>query len=78
MGPRHPSHRRGGGEGSLATSESFIHAYVSTRTIRERIAIDDVVELALDHASADRLRGRSYTGVRAWFAYCEDVMGVPA
>ena len=30
---------------------------------------DDIIELGLDHASADRNRGRKTTGVRAWFAH---------
>lgn len=52
--------------------------FVSSRTVRVRHRLDDLVELALDHASADRRRGRNQTGVRAWFSFCEDVMGTPA
>ena len=51
---------------------------VSSRRVRARHSLDDLVELGLDHASADRNRGRNHPGVRAWFAFCEDVMGVPA
>ena len=47
----------------------------STRRVRERHVLDDVIERALDHASSDGQRGRTHVGVRAWFSFCEDVMG---
>jgi hypothetical protein len=50
----------------------------SVRRVRQRHRLDDLIELGLDHASADGKRGRQYTGVRAWFAFCEDVMATPA
>lgn len=37
---------------------------------------DEKIEHALDCATADRHRGRNSTGVKAWFAFCQDVEGV--
>ena len=50
----------------------------SSRNIRERHRLDASIEHSLDMASSDGKRGRTKTGVKAWFAFCEDVMGVPA
>ena len=50
----------------------------SSRSVRVRHKLDDLIELALNHASADKQSGSTHTGVRAWFSFCEDVMGVPA
>ena len=58
--------------------DRFIQPIFSARHARQKHSLDDLVELALDHASSDRLRGRTHVGVRAWFAFCEDVMGTSA
>lgn len=50
----------------------------SSRALRAWCKYDDLIETALDNASADGRRGRWKTGVKAWFAFCEGVMGVPA
>ena len=68
-------------DGPVAVSRPLVDddsSFVSSRTVRVRHRLDDLVELALDHASADRQRGRNQTGVRAWFSFCEDLMGTPA
>ena len=39
--------------------------------------LDDNINKFLDLASADGRRGRKHTGVKAWFSFCEDVMGTP-
>ena len=36
-------------------------------------AMDGAVQEALDLACADRKRGRSHTGVKAWFAFCAEL-----
>ena len=61
-----------------SSTEVFISAFQSSRTVRQRHRLDDLIELSLDLASSDGKRGRTHVGVRAWFALCEDVMGVPA
>jgi hypothetical protein len=70
---------------SPATGEIVTGIYVqkappmtSSRSIRAHYKWDDLIELALDHACSDRGRGRTKTGVRAWFTFCEDIMGTPA
>ena len=50
----------------------------STRPLRARHQLDDMIDMALDASSADGERGRRQTGVKAWFSFCEDIMGVPA
>ena len=50
----------------------------TSRHIRKHHPIDDKINMFLDAASADGKRGRTTTGVRAWFAFCEDVVGTPA
>ena len=40
--------------------------------------LDASVNAALDMASRDGKRGRTTTGVRAWFSFCEDTMGTQA
>ena len=74
------SQSSGGASYSSAVSEAAIAAHIfnSTRTVRQRHRLDDMIELCLDKASSDGKRGRSHVGIRAWFAFCEDVMGVPA
>ena len=39
------------------------------------VALDQLIHLGLDHASADGSRGRTHSGVRAWFAFTQDQMG---
>lgn len=48
------------------------------RPMRTKLKIDDTIEEMLDAASADGKRGRTLTGVKAWIAYCKDVLGTPA
>ena len=50
----------------------------TSRYVRQHHPLDDHIEMYLDQASADGKRGRSTTGVRAWFAFCQDVVGTPA
>jgi hypothetical protein len=50
----------------------------SSRQLRTFCTYDTLIEMALDMACSDRARGRRQTGVKAWFAFCEDVMGTPA
>ena len=38
--------------------------------------LDRLINLGLDHASADGKRGRQHSGVRAWFAFWQDEMGM--
>ena len=40
--------------------------------------LDDMINAGLDHASADRKRGRTHTGVKAFKAFCSDVLGISA
>lgn len=49
-----------------------------SRPVRAWHPIDEAVNRALDQASKDGKRGRSHTGVKAWFAFCEDIMGTQA
>ena len=58
--------------------QSAVQRYTSTRLIRARHRLDDLIDLALAHATADRKGGVEHTGVRAWYSFCEDIMGVPA
>ena len=39
---------------------------------------DSLLNNALDQASRDGKRGRTHTGVRAWFSFCQDTMGTQA
>ena len=59
-----------------ACESTSVRQFQTTRRVRQRHELDDLVERALDHASADGQRGRKHVGVRAWFSFCEDVMGV--
>ena len=52
--------------------------FTSSRNLRKRHQLDDLVELGLNYASKDGNRGRTHVGVRAWFSFCTDIMGVPA
>lgn len=45
------------------------------RPVRQWIAVDDEINRALDKAAADGKRGKTTTGVRAWIAFCKDVIG---
>ena len=47
----------------------------STRAVREEHRYDALINHALDKASADGDRGRTKTGVKAWVAFCTDIMG---
>ena len=47
----------------------------STYQVRAQHSLDDLINLGLDYASADRKRGRSTTGWRSWVSFCSDVMG---
>ena len=49
----------------------------STRPLRRRHRLDSFVDMYLDMASSDGRRGRTHTGVKAWFTFCEDVMRTP-
>ena len=49
-----------------------------SRPMRAWHPLDAGVNKALDMASRDGKRGRTHTGVRAWFSFCEDTMGTPA
>ena len=53
-------------------------SHTSTRPLRAKHRLDDMINMGLDASSADGQRGRKQTGVKAWFSFCEDVMGVPA
>ena len=67
---------------STRTWESAMHESAavqrttSMRRIRQRHNLDDLIDKALDMSSSDGQRGRKHVGVRAWFSFCEDVMGV--
>ena len=50
----------------------------SSRPARTWHPLDAKVNLGLDQASRDGKRGRTHTGVKAWFAFCEDTMGTQA
>ena len=43
------------------------------RPARSWHRLDDKVNLGLDQASRDGKRGRTHTGVKAWFAFCDDL-----
>jgi hypothetical protein len=64
---QHSSHR---GQQHAGGEPNFL-----PRPPRKAHRIDAIIEKALDCATADRERGRNSTGVRAWFAFCQDVMG---
>ena len=57
----------GGGEGST-----------DSRPARSWHPLDAFVNKALDQASRDGKRGRTHTGVKAWFSFCEETMGTQA
>ena len=57
----------GGGEGSA-----------DSRPVRSWHPLDAFVNKALDQASRDGKRGRTHTGVKAWFSFCEETMGTQA
>jgi hypothetical protein len=50
----------------------------SSRPARSWHRLDKLVNTGLDQASRDGQRGRTHTGVKAWFAFCTDVMGPQA
>ena len=50
----------------------------SSRPARVWHPLDTMLNNALDQASRDGKRGRTHTGVRAWFSFCEDTMGTQA
>ena len=50
----------------------------TSRQVRKHHPLDDQIDMYLDAASAYGKRGRTTTGVRAWFAFCHDVVGTPA
>ncbi|OUV34607.1 MAG: hypothetical protein CBC48_05665 [bacterium TMED88] len=50
----------------------------STRPVRSHHRLDEMINMGLDKASSDGKRGRTKTGVKAWFGFCEDVMGTQA
>ena len=52
--------------------------FKSSRNVRSYHRLDDLIHTALDWATSDKKRGREHVGVRAWFFFCEDIMGVPA
>ena len=39
---------------------------------------DSLLNRSLDQASRDGKRGRTHTGVKAWFSFCQDTMGTQA
>ena len=45
-----------------------------TPSARAPHPLDHLVNLALDHCSSDKHRGRKHTGVVAWKAFCRDIM----
>ena len=49
-----------------------------SRPVRAWHPLDVSVNAGLDQASRDGKRGRTHTGVKAWFAFCEDTMGTQA
>lgn len=57
----------GGGEGST-----------DSRPVRSWHPLDAFINQALDQASRDGKRGRTHTGVKAWFSFCEETMGTQA
>tara|TARA_B110001450_G_scaffold108375_1_gene102539 strand:- start:199 stop:1950 length:1752 start_codon:yes stop_codon:yes gene_type:complete len=57
----------GGAEGST-----------DSRPARSWHPLDAFVNKALDQASRDGKRGRTHTGVKAWFSFCEETMGTQA
>jgi hypothetical protein len=59
-----------GGAASIPPFQS-----VNYRPVRRWLQIDDEINAALDKASSDGRRGRNTTGVRAWFAFCKDIIG---
>jgi hypothetical protein len=50
----------------------------SVPAARGQHPLDKMIEMGLDHASADRKRGRLHSGVRAWFGYMEDECNLSA
>ena len=50
----------------------------ASRPVRAWHRLDDSINHALDQASRDGKRGRTHTGVKAWFSFCEDTMGTQA
>ena len=60
------------GEAAAARHEQKLRAWISEDVQR----LDDLINTALDHASADRQRGRTHTGVKAFKAFCSDVLQV--
>ena len=59
-------------EVTAARHEQKLRAWISEDIQR----LDDLINTALDHASADKQRGRTHTGVKAFKAFCSDVLQV--
>ena len=55
-----------------ARRELKLRAWISDDVQR----LDDLIDAGLDAAAADGRRGRSHTGVKAFKAFCRDVLGV--
>ena len=64
--------------GYLGGSGIAVGGQPSTRPVRAWHPLDAKVNAGLDQASRDGKRGRTHTGVKAWFAFCEDTMGTQA
>ena len=64
--------------GQIATDGVRLLNQIKATTRSKRYRWDEAIHKALDNATADGKRGRSHTGVKAWFGFCEDELGVRA
>ena len=64
------------GTASQRSSAALGEPTFAHRSSRSHHPLDDIINKALDCATVDRERGRNSTGVRAWFAFCLDVLGI--
>lgn len=62
----------------VATAGSRLLNQIKSSRSFKRHRLDDVIDRALDNATADGHRGRKHPGVKSWFAFCEGEMGVAA
>ena len=60
------------------SSQPAVQQPPTLRPVRSWHRLDDSVNTALNQASRDGKRGRTHSGVKAWFAFCQRIMGTQA
>ena len=62
----------------VASSDEWAGSELRSTLRKDLQRLDDMINASLDHAAADRKRGRTHTGVKAFKAFCNDVLGISA